>query len=201
MLSPGTGLSTFGQLYNLRTTKLQFPHCVLKTYSDLDRTSLPEDRLDYFDKVRQEIPSQAEVDEMRSYYERKGFKNLREYGLEYLRHDVAVLGWATLRFFNELWDIGGVHPVDSGRFSAASYSDASFKHFLLKRKFPSNFCPTNQILAPTIQKACAGGICEVSRHAVNASRGEPAINSHLYPRNNNLAECLFYFDACSLYLK
>lgn len=89
MLAPSSSLSKFAQMTNLEERKMAFPFGLFTHKSFLRRKRLPAASEVWFDVLRQEAPSQEQVDEVQRDFDRLGCANVGEYLDHYLKSEYS----------------------------------------------------------------------------------------------------------------
>ena len=124
LLSPGTSLKQFGQLFNLEQAKAHFPFGLLTGVEALDIAELPLDPLLWRSDLStsKEAVSETDIAEAVGLFRQAGCQNLGDYLRTYLRLDVDILYKATQGWRKNIAEEIGVDFVQAGKFTISSLS-------------------------------------------------------------------------------
>ena len=122
LLSPGTSLRQFGQLFNLSQEKAHFPFGMLDKVDALKIPKLPDKAEQWISDVGPQI-SQAEVDEAQKLFTATGCSDVGDYLKTYLRLDVDILYRATQGWRKTISQEVDVDFIEAGCFTISSVSN------------------------------------------------------------------------------
>ena len=152
LLSPGTSLRQFGQLFNLQQAKAHFPFGLLTGVEALLIDGLPSLAKDWNAQLglTKAPVTQEEVDDAQRLFAECGCANLGDYLKAYLRLDVDILYHATQGWRHTIFQQIGVDFVQSAKFTISSLSnfagDLNASGNLYVGQFFPNSAPVYRIL-------------------------------------------------------
>ena len=158
LLSPGTSLKQFGQLFNLQQAKAHFPFGLLTGVEALSLPELPRDPEQWRSDLStsKEAVSQAEIDEAIGLFFQAGCKNLGDYLRTYLRLDVDILYKATQGWRRKIAEEIGVDFVQTGKFTISSLSSFAGDVNASKNLHVGQFFPNSSAVYRLLRKGMRG---------------------------------------------
>ena len=158
LLSPGTSLKQFGQLFNLQQAKAHFPFGLLTGVEALSLPQLPRDPEQWRSDLStsKEAVSQAEIDEAIGLFFQAGCKNLGDYLRTYLRLDVDILYKATQGWRRKIAEEIGVDFVQTGKFTISSLSSFAGDVNASKNLHVGQFFPNSSAVYRLLRKGMRG---------------------------------------------
>ena len=140
LLFPGTSLASLAKTCNLKDAKGIFPFDKFTSMDYLDESKLPQLSKDWQSLLNPtKAPSQQEVDEALSLFEREGFVNVGEYLQHYLALDVSILLQCVIAMEKEYMRILGLDFIEVGKITVSSLSAAGAQAFLTRGKRMAQF--------------------------------------------------------------
>jgi hypothetical protein len=187
LLPPGFSLSAFGALTGLKEEKLLFNFEWLDGPEFLDSRTLPSDAAQWVSRLTGKGPTQAEVDEALSFFDRMQFKDAGAYLCHYLKLDVIILARATEKLFSGYFSLLGLHPIDCRKASVSSLAFYASQMALFADKRPGQFFCNDPVLHSLLKNATRGGITCVMR-SFGGSKVDVAPFVDLYRRQKEWEE-------------
>lgn len=114
----------------------------------LEEPRLPARASEWFNDLKQECPSQEDVDEANAEFDRHGFSSTGEYLRYYLKQDLIITGRASVKYLNMFAEMFHVHPADSLEMTISSFSFGTTQRHLFREKRVACFSP-NQARRPS----------------------------------------------------
>ena len=145
LLSPGTSLRQFGQLFNLDQAKAHFPFSILTGVESLQRETLPLDLGEWQSdlSLTKKPVTEEEVREAHRLFRVSCCKNVGDYLKTYLRLDVDILYKAVQGWRRTIVEEIGVDFVQTGKFTVSAVSThagdlCSSKNLQVGQFFPNS---------------------------------------------------------------
>ena len=158
LLSPGTSLRQFGQLFNLQQAKAHFPFGILTGVDALKLPKLPADVSDWqSDLTASKGPTtQADVDEALQLFEDAQCNSVGDYLTTYLRLDVDILYLATQGWRQTIAAEINVDFVHSATFTISSISNYAGDVNASANLFVGQFFPNSSSVYRLLRKGMRG---------------------------------------------
>ena len=184
LLPAGTSLAKFVELMGLPVSKGLFPFGRLDSFEFLMEPRLPSDPRQWHSILGGgATPSPEKVQECLRLFDELGCVNNLSYICYYLLMDCALLVAAVLKFDWLFSRFMGTTPMQTQKFTAASFSFAAVCGFLKARRRPGFFRGNNPLVQATGQLAMRGGV--TAALATLGGEADPhPINHHLYRAQN-----------------
>jgi len=218
LLGPGSSLDQFAALTGQSQSKLKFPFRAFTSLDFLQSTALPSDPDMWYDDLRQKEVDAEYIRNAQETFSALNCRTVEDYLCRYLELDVVLLGRGVALFTKSFYDRFGVHPLDVGKYTLASYGVVLTQRWLYQRKRIAQFSPNVLPVYSALKCASTGGLCTVFRQAAvpptavddlvrdeappfqNLLRGLVSpINGHIFPDNERLGKGLVVLDVNSLY--
>ena len=158
LLSPGTSLRQFGQLFKLTQEKAHFPFSLLTGLSALKIPELPASLSDWNNSLSlsKESLTQSDVDESIKLFKQNNCQCLGDYLKIYLKLDVDILFSATQGLRQMIAKEIGVDFVQSGNFTISSVSNLAGDRCSASNLQFGQFFPNNSAVYRLLRKGMRG---------------------------------------------
>ena len=158
LLSPGTSLRQFGQLFKLTQEKAHFPFSMLTGLSALAIPELPASLSDWNNSLSlsKESLTQSDVDESIKLFKQNNCQCLGDYLKIYLKLDVDILFSATQGLRQMIAKEIGVDFVQSGNFTISSVSNLAGDRCSASNLQFGQFFPNNSAVYRLLRKGMRG---------------------------------------------
>lgn len=158
LLSPGTSLRQFGQLFKLTQEKAHFPFFLLTGLEALNLPHLPKTVSEWNSplSLNKTAMSQAEVDDSIKLFEQNNCQSLGDYLKIYLRLDVDILYCATQGLRQMVAKEIGVDFVQTGNFTISSVSNLAGDRCAAANLQFGQFFPNNSSVYRLLRKGMRG---------------------------------------------
>lgn len=139
LVAPGASLASVAKMCGsgarLRSdegSKGIFPFGKMTSSAYLDEPRLPSDPEEWRSDIAAKSPNAEEVGQALDLFEKRGFRNVGDYLVHYLRIDVLLLQDCSESLFDMMTKVQEVNFVDRNAYTAASVSHASSNGYLLR---------------------------------------------------------------------
>ena len=158
LLSPGTSLRQFGQLFKLKQEKAHFPFTILSGVAALNIPDLPSNLKDWHNNLSltKEGLTQSEVNESIKLFKQNRCQCLGDYLKIYLRLDVDILYSATQGLRQMIAKEIGIDFIQSANFTISSVSNLAGDRCAASNLQFGQFFPNNSSVYRLLRKGMRG---------------------------------------------
>jgi hypothetical protein len=139
-IAPNVDLKKFGLMFGVKDIQKElFPYDWFSSVEKLQSTCLPP-RKDFYNKLKQSLPSETEYKKAIDVWKTKGFKTFKEYMMHYCQCDVDLLIEGLNNYRELFWKTSKLEILSFISLPQMAYTDL-LQNYIDEKKHPLKYIP------------------------------------------------------------